>query len=149
MLSIAHRSDTVHRLSCDTKTRSWRNCRGERWTVNGKQQTWTRLGASDDRNARSDVLYDECTVFGIAGKRVVPVRVLCQQHKEHDANRPHILRHIGNCKSHTPTIINAHKQGGEAQALDVDAVANRDDSPCVCALSKSRVVNPYPSQAHV
>jgi hypothetical protein len=65
--------------------------------MDGEQQTWTRLGASnDDQNAQSDVLADECTVLGIAGKRVVPGEVLRQQHKEHDANRPHFLSHIGN-----------------------------------------------------
>jgi hypothetical protein len=50
MLSIARRSDTVHRFSCDTKTRSWRNCGDEWWAVDGEQQTWTRLGASDDHS---------------------------------------------------------------------------------------------------
>ncbi len=30
MPSIARRSDNVHRFSCDTKTRSWRNCGDER-----------------------------------------------------------------------------------------------------------------------
>jgi hypothetical protein len=35
----ACRSGTVPRYSCDAKTRSWRNCGDERWTVDGEQQT--------------------------------------------------------------------------------------------------------------
>jgi hypothetical protein len=90
MLSIARRSETVHRFSCDTKTRSWRNCGDERRAVDGEQQTWTRLG-DHSRLDRMSLLTNN------AGKRVALGEVLRQQHKEHDANQPHILSHISNC----------------------------------------------------
>ncbi len=58
------------------------------WSEDGEQQTWTRLGASND-HSRLDwmSLLTNLTVLGIAGKRMIPGEVLRQQHKEHDANR--------------------------------------------------------------
>jgi hypothetical protein len=99
------------------------------------------------QSARSDVLVDECTGFGIAGKRVVPGEVLRQQHKEHDANRPHILSHIGNRdllqESHTNNndrcTQTLWRSASSAAMYLMVPLPNRDDSPCVCAIPKSHM----------
>jgi hypothetical protein len=46
--------------------------------------------------------------------RVVPGEVLRQQHKEHDAYRPHILSHIGNCDLLQESHIDNNDQDTQA-----------------------------------
>ena len=57
MLSIARRSDTVHRFSCDTKTRSWRNCGDEGMGCGWPAANLDEAGCKQrPQSARSDVL---------------------------------------------------------------------------------------------
>jgi hypothetical protein len=141
MLSIARRSDTVYRFSCNT---SWRNCGDERWVVDGEQQTWTRLGASNDHSRLDRMsLLTKAPYLASLGRRWSHEEY-CVSSTKHDANRPHILSHIGNRdllqESHTNND-KTHKHCGEVQAL----------SPCTswcrCRTATTRRAS-VPSQSH-